>query len=367
MNPLELYSQVDDLEKQALVEDLQRHLPVFTSSAQGRSLLSLLEDNLLKWLPADYRLSPTYRAKHNLQYGPENPFLLSIYQGLELKVQRRLPLESKVELAILIPSNLSGLESYNKEAEEHNNNWVKHGSLSSIFDPKHLEEAPVNGPVEPVSYSSKHTKSLDLSQLFHGRLRSLPAMDRTQVATIIAQVEIIEEEFKVRYCVENNSGEILYYNVLIERDLSLIGRKIHQESFGNPFQTSQTYVENLLEGIPQLLQGKKTKIAEQENTKPSWVNGSLKSISPRVIVDTVLSHTYETTGRVFTYLGAFASLVVATPLFWSGFMHGISMEPSWDLELGLATIIGGTAASWYAGRLFYKNAEVKTRNNYLRF
>ncbi len=366
MDSVTLYEQLDDLEKQALIEDLQRHIPVFTSSAQGRSSLSLLEENILKWPPSDYRLSPIYRAKNNLQYGPEDPFLISIYQGMEIKIQKRYPLESKVEFAVLVPSNLSAVEYYNQGVESHNKNWVKHGSLSSIFDPKHLDEAPVNGPVEPISYSSKHTKSLDLSQLFHGRLHPLPTMERSQVATMVAQIEVLEEDFKVRYCVENNKGEVLYYNVLQEKDLSLIGRKIHQECFGNPFQTSQTSVENLLEGIPQLLQGRKTTIAEKENIKPGWVSGPLKSIRHQV-VDSALSYTYETSGRVFTYLGAFASLIASLPFIWSGFKHGISLEPSWDLEMGLFIAIGGTFCCWKIGGIFSKNAEIKTRNKYLRF
>lgn len=368
MDAISLYSQIEDLEKAALKEALENHYPTFVTAAQGKSLLTILEENILKWPPSDYRLNALFRAKHKrLRYGSENPFLIKIYQGMELRVSKRYPLESKIEVSILMPSNLAGVESYNQEAELHNDNWIKHGALESIFDPVHLNSVPVNGMVESLSYSSKHSKSLDLSEICQGQLRrAIPAMTRDVAAIITAQIKIIDEEFEVSYCVKNTIGELLYYNTVHERDLSLVGRKIAQECFGNPFQTSQSYIENLLEGIPQLFQGKKTKIAELDNSRPGWVSGSFKSINNQV-VDTILSHTYENTGSVFTYLGAIASVLFAIPLLWKGFLHGVSMEPSWDLELGLLVAIGGTFLSWSLGKMFYRKSEIKNRTKYLRF
>ena len=368
MSLMSIMNQLDEISKAAIQEDLANHKPIYTPSAQGKSLITLLESAILRWPTRDYRMSPIYRNKFGLQYGSENHFLVKIFQGMDLKVSKRLPLQSMTEFSILMPSNLSGIESYNQEVNKHNDEWQKNGSLNFLFDAAHLDIYPVNGAVESISYKSRHIKSLDFSQYYKGKLSTPdPEQSRRVVGTILAKIEILGEEFQVGYCVKNIQGELLYCNTIRENDLALIGRKLIHECFGNPFQTSQTYVENLLEGVPQLLQGKKIQIALHDNHQPDWVTGSYKIVKKEFISDDVKTVIMTSSGDGFTYIGAFISAIISIPFLFSGFMGMIKGKDSSSLEIGIIIAVGGTALSWYISKKIYQQAETQSQNKYLKF
>lgn len=356
-----LYEKINALEQEAIKNDFENHYPVYPAAAQGKSLLTLLEKNFLKWAPRDFRLSTSYRNRTPLQYGPEDKFLFKVFQGLEIKPVKRMPLVSGVEFAILVPTNLSEFEAYNAAAERHNDRWMDQCASDEIFDPITGDERKVNGEVKTVSFTSRHVQELDTGTVYTGNLdQPIPKEEKRQVATIEARVQIEDNQFLVGYVCRNMKNKILYYSTIFGKDLSLIGRKMMHQLFGNPFQVSTDYVKGLYQGIPQLLLGKKTKIASN-NQKPDWVEGTLKTSNAMEFVDGTMSVIYKNVGHLFTYVGSLLSLWYAIPKLFSGLTQDYGMEEA------LAIGIGGTFFSWVIGKWFYNQSEIKSRMKHFRF
>ena len=272
--------------------------------------VSILEKYLLKWPPCDVRCEMSYQANHDFTF-TDSQFMDDLADGMILQVMGRDPLNCGIIMGVYLQSNLAEFERYNLVVEKHNDTWVKQGCPEDVFNPLTGDITEVKDKL--VSFAETDSPYFKRPKRIknHGPLeKAKPDIKRNLYAMIEFRLDVSTEEvFTLSFVAKDYNNQIIYYNVLSNKDIAYLTRRAIQELFGNPFIYGNK--GPLLDGISLLIQGKKLEICAKESKQPTWLNGSFKSKNPGLTVA-------KAKGVYFTILGYLFGILVPILIFWNG-------------------------------------------------
>jgi len=252
------------------------HKVISTDWLETHSHIQLIEDHMLKWPMLDYRIIVEYMhpGTYNLRHMPQH--LWDMYNGLDLKVLKRIPTKNTVEFGLYATTNTAKFKEYDELVDAYNQKQeLEHAS--------DLKIDPVTGDfvdkdrrlVRETKIISKHMPKWNNYK--PGRLDEIPGIpapvqNKRLVATITCSLVAADEVFTLETIAKDLRGELLWWNTIKDEDLSECTRKTIHGLFGNPDVESEG---NYLEGIPMLLRGDKA-AAAKGNNRSSELDTKLK-------------------------------------------------------------------------------------------
>lgn len=289
---------------------------ITVSSTSGVSLVSLLEEHLLKWRPWDVRAYLQF--VDGFDYKSESSDLTNVlYKHLKLGV---LGMEdrdgsSTLEVGIYLNKNIKKFEQYNKAVER---SW----DHVLDFDPKtgRVRNSGVSrgGYAAPLSAPSEYVVSSFDYKAFTGRL-NIPAPEPSWGLRAVWRIDIEVEgsNFKVDHQVLVPGRRVLFKDTDFDSDLSELTSSMMHKVFGNTEFTGP--VGDFGDGLRQLLAGEKSPV------------GSVSSF-PTDFSD------HRTWSKLVDYLMAFGKyslLLGISYLFWNIYQDG------WNISITKALLSVG--------------------------
>jgi len=332
-----------------------RHKGVTTEDEEQITLINKLSELAVSWPPRDLRMETRYDQSHQV-FNTDDKFVEDIANGMELEITQRDYMRGRIEVTAYLPANLDEIERYNLTIQEHNQEWHKQGSPVDVFDPRHGGVADIADTyLDPVLVDSKHKPIPD--SLYEGVsygpiAKARPKFSRSPVVRIEYRVSMASDEFILGYVATDQRTQVVY-----------LMRQSVQELWGNPFVYGNTGA--FLEGIPMLIQGRKIKVAREDNIAPMWMSmyAGIKDINPKLAV--------ATTGVVlYKILGIGLSYVIPLVLFIKVFIFighcllkydgGDGVDCSLEFVIGLLVISAILYVSIGLGRIAnYKAQSLK--------
>jgi hypothetical protein len=284
--------------------------PVTLEDADGKTLGTLLEENILKWPPRDRRIG--YQLSGDDRYDFEiTQVQVTRYKMMDLRVLKREPMNGGISIGIFLVGNQTDFEEYNALVEQHNDLYEE--SLDeSGFDPETgaprgnqtvQEYWPYkrhDGPEPPIVYELDTLPGC-----------SKPIAKYKHVATIKLQLRV-NKGWVLEGSVTNKNNQYLWKGSVSNEDLSEATVQIIHQIFGN-HQCSVT--GEPYRGLNLLLSGKKAHggNAAPDITKPS---GSYKMNQALEILFRYLIP------AVTMPLGAIVGVIGAQAIHSNNFLYG---------------------------------------------
>lgn len=248
----------------------KRSVPVLAREFSIENPYYAFQEMILNWAPRDVRLEPSYRENHRVVQ-TDSEFMQDVFRGISTQIIEKKSALNRFTVGIFFQSNMAEFEKYNEIVRQHNERWEKAGKPIDTFD-------PVTGDVTPLS--DTHVRSAIAESPFTSELKvrpksgtlskAAPKIERSLMISIEFSINLEDDIFTVGFAAKNSKGEILYYNILQEKDLAYLARRITQELFGNHLVKGNQ--GPFLEGITYLIQGKKLSIC-RNNERPSFLIG----------------------------------------------------------------------------------------------
>jgi hypothetical protein len=287
----------------------KRALSVYLKELSGENPYHVFQEMILNWAPRDVRLEPTYSDNHCVRQ-TDSEFMRDVFRGISTKIIDKLPAENRFTVGVYFQSNMAEFEKYNAIVRQHNELWEKAGKPHDDFD-------PVTGDIKKIE--DTHVQKAIADSPFAAELRIMrrkgplgkaaPKIERALMLTVEFSIEVIDNSFVVSFIAMSTDDKILYHNVIQEKDMGYLARRITQELFGNHLVKGDT--GPFLEGISHLLQGRKVSLA-YKNVKPYFAQGcnNYKGIDGEKAVGTVAYHILAVLTKVFQ---------IVLPVFLAGF------------------------------------------------
>lgn len=235
------------------------------SVLQTENILTVLETNFMKWYPRDIRIHEWLNDDPRYDFNPSEENC-HFYRALDLRVMKRDPKNSAIEVGIYTIKNLADFEEYNRLVDRHNDKFG-----DSLND----------SGIDPVSGRSRNMKGVkaywpvvrtDSPPMpdFH-ELDELPGTPRPKAkyalaAVIRVSLVIARGKWRIEYMVKNPQGQILAAGCENDADLSEATMRVIQQIFGNHKISTRG---DPYAGIHLLLRGAKAKFARTYKGKPA--------------------------------------------------------------------------------------------------
>lgn len=333
----------------------KRSTPLFLRELSGENPYYTFQDMVLNWAPRDVRLEPTYTDTHFVRQ-MDSEFMRDVFRGISTRIIDKAPAQNRFTVGIFFQSNMAEFEKYNSIVEQHNELWEKAGKPHDTFDPVtgDIEELK-DTHVQKAIAESPFTAELKMLRLKGPLGKAAPKIERTLVLTVEFSIDVIDNTFVVSYIARNTRHEILYFNVIQERDLAYLARRVTQELFGNHMLKGNE--GPFLEGISHLIQGKKVS-ACNKHVRPSFLslNERYKSFDEDKLFGSAAYHILAFSTKLFQ---------IVIPLFLAGFViYRMFLELVMDYESQtgsykrwVMTLIICFILTWISGKLSQYLAE----------
>ena len=341
--------------------------PVLLEDIKKRNVISTLEKYLLVWPPCDVRCEMSYQVGHDFR-STDSAFMEDLSDGIILQVMDRDPIHCGIVLGVYLQSNLAEFERYNQVVDKHNQAWINQGCPEDTFNPITGDMAEIKDQL--VSYAETKNPRIKRPRRIknNGPLeKAKPDVKRNLYAQIEFRLSFSSKnEFVLSFVAKDYNSQIIYYNILVNKDLAYLTRRAIQELFGNPFVYGNSGA--LLDGIAFLIQGKKLPICAKESKRPDWLEGSFKTRNQGLNVARIESIWYKLLGCIF-------GILVPVLLFWDGvlvtsyqslvsFDKTMQGDRSWFIRV-ISSCILIVISFLIAKRFFRKSNVFKLQSNIL--
>lgn len=325
------------------------------------SLLGNLLQLVLAYPPRDIRFTPEWAERFPVE-DCSDLFMQDIAYGMELRVIRKDVTEGVLEVAAYLPTNLDEIDRYNTVVDEHNAQWQAKGSKKELFEPRHGSVARVRDQyVNPVvlnsttrPWSPEYESGASDGPLAKAR----PAIARKIAVTVVYRITKSSQSTRLEYYAKDYRNKVLYYNDLKSKFLDRLVLQSVQELWGHPYINDGG--GELLEGVALLIQGRKLKICEEDNSVPPLLQESglpLKTLEAYNALTTFENFLSWVSG-VMLYLLPIALgvyiLVFTLQMVVAGFGHSVGTMGRGVVDMSVPFVVGICAimsAIWLNMRL----------------
>lgn len=246
-----------------------RFEPILAKDVEGKNLVNYLGELLQRWPMQDIRLEEKIIWDCRNIVSTDEELMRETARGMRLSILKRDLGSKTLEAVVKFQKNIDEYHAYNEKVRKHNNEWNELGRPNTYIDPKTGD--PIKAAdtyVAPAEIESPFDKRPTYDSGSRGELaRSRPVPRYAPVVSINYHIELIDDIFYLEYVARDMKNRVLYYNRIQNDDLSHLIRRSTQELWGNPFLKG--HEGPFLEGISQLIQGKKLGICKKENVRPS--------------------------------------------------------------------------------------------------
>lgn len=251
----------------------KRALPVYLKELSAENPYYTFQEMILNWAPRDVRLEPTYTATHSIRQ-TDSEFMRDVFRGISTRIIDKYPALNRFTVGIYFQSNMAEFEKYNTIVQQHNKLWDKAGKPHDTFDPvtgdikkikdKHVQQAIADSPF---------TSELKIMREKGPLGKAAPKIERALMILVEFSVKVVDDSFVVSFVAKNTKDEVLYHNIIENKDLAYIARRVTQELFGNHLVKGDT--GPFLEGISYLIRGRKVELATK-NLSPDFLGFRFK-------------------------------------------------------------------------------------------
>ncbi len=279
---------LDQIVDQEIAAALQRLTPYRATDVKDYNLLNVLTNMILSWPLRDLRLNPDLRGQST-----DSKYMQDVARGLKLKVAKKSLEGNHVTFRALALSNMDEYERHNLATQAHNERYEAEGEPDVMFDPVTGATKAAAGYMAPAIIENEHDR-------IPGTSPDAPKARRATVITLKYQVYLKGTTFTLGYTAEDRRGKLVYYNFISGDDLAALVRRSVQGLWGNPevFGLEGPF----LEGIAMLIQGKKTALCTQNNTKPLWALGQVKTANVDLLAAEATQHGLGFVGAMTGYV-----------------------------------------------------------------
>jgi hypothetical protein len=313
---------------------MRRKVPVTTGRGDPTEALAGL---LAMWPPEDVRLDMKYRETHSVTDTSEL-WVKDVVRAVRLREERRLPGAGVVEIAVDFPSNMAEYERYNSVVESHNTKWVDAGSPSDKIDPWSGDISDVEGyvdfarPSDDIPHCGDGGGPLDSCR---------PSPVRSQHMSVEYRASEHGDLWTLGFVARDQRGRALCWNEESGRDLAALVRRSVQMLYGNPLVFGDE--GPLSDGLPMLVQGRKTSMCSRRNTRPSWMDCDVKSGPSPEYIEAKLEEIAGKTGH--TLLGFWVPIASVIGMFvWAAHCINQTWGTPQGPHAGMWWFVGGELA-----------------------
>lgn len=326
--------------RQEMEED--REKPVLVGSILDQQPLSVLERLIKMW--------PTHDIRYHGYGTLDDKLVIDMIKSAEIRVVKKDITQGIIEITVELVKNIDEVERYNAAVKKHNRDWVKNGSQMNVFDPVHGESFEVrDNYVDQVLLQSSHYSLPDsvYNNTSSGKLASIrPGLNRKSHLRVVYQMSITQDnKFVLGYAAYDYENRIVYYNEVTHHNLAYLVRRSVQEIWGNPLAPKE--IDNLLEGVSMLINGRKLSICKKDNKFPEFLEHEKSTIkSTRAIENVELKENINAQASVITgnVVPIFIIIGFIICLLWSFFIMAIDDYP---LLFGPGISGGGLESLFY--------------------
>lgn len=292
-----------------------RAVPVCVGGGDPTETLARL---VMAWPPKDVRLDQRYKASHKVE-DTSTTWVADVVAGVRVREERRVPGAGRLMVSLDFPCNMAEYERFNSVAQEHNALWEDAGSPVDSVDPWSGDVSDVEGYVdfarvaEDIPHMGRGGGSLDAAR---------PSPARASRVTVEYRAVEDGEQWTLGFVARDTAGKALCWNEETGDDLAALVRRSVQMLYGNPNVVGDE--GPLSDGLALLVQGRKAKLCEERNAKPSWLGGAVKR---GVSVEYVGAKVEEAASvGAHTVLGCWVPIAsILGMIVWAGFC----VEQTW--------------------------------------